>query len=520
MDRIAPPLLLVVALLVGSAPTSPTARGHSHADHSHAGVGDLSEDYLARLGSEVLIQNEADPSGRAGSGGRAVVHRPGGERIPAPDLVSKAPDPRLYRTGAPSFEPTLGVTKSGTIFFNGFVAGADHLGRPAEISPPQVLASFDDGATWKTVFQEHPFTADPYLYVDPDTSRVFTNNYGPPCHFISFSDDGGKEWSQLSPRACEINDHQTLFAGPAPKGGEKPEGYRNVVYFCGIGGGNGPASFRSMCTRSLDGGVTFSVTGEPAFVDDPSQRGDYGVPGNCNGGNGHGFVGSDGTVYLPRGWCGQPWLATSRDEGATWTRTQVADNGMPCCAEELGTEIDISSHEAGVVADGAGRIYYVWVAADRLPYLSVSRDGGKTWGKPLMIGYPGIKEALLPGIAIGKRGGIAVVYMGSDNSPWNGTEVDGSYEDARWNAYITMSTNAAATRPIFYSATINSPAHPMWIGRCGPDPIKCAWGDFFDVIVAGDGTPWAALVDLCEQEDCSRGFGEGVVGRLVGGPSL
>ena len=29
------------------------------------------------------------------------------------------------------------------------------------------------------------------------------------------------------------------------------------------------------------------------------------------------------------GWCGQPYLAISHDEGQTWTKVQVAKNGMP-----------------------------------------------------------------------------------------------------------------------------------------------------------------------------------------------
>jgi len=151
----------------------------------------------------------------------------------------------------------------------------------------------------------------------------------------------------------------------------------------------------------------------------------------------------------------------------------------------------------------------------------VSRDGGKTWGKPLMIGPPGLREGLLPGITVGADGKIAVFYMGSTNSPWNPAkkEAEGSYENERWNAYVTMSVNADDKNPVFYSATLNDPKHPMWIGACGPDPIRCGWGDFLDIVVSPKGEAWAVAVDLCTGADCS-GSGEAVIGRLVGGPSL
>ncbi|HJP64899.1 MAG TPA: sialidase family protein [Actinomycetota bacterium] len=453
------------------------------------------------------------PPGERGSGGRAVVHHAGGRVLHSKKLEREAPDARLYRTGYPAFEPNLGVTDSGAVFYDGQSASGD----------PQVVRSTDHGATWEVVFSGHPTTLDPYLYVDPDTSRVFSEDYLV-CHLFSYSDDLGDTWTTPIPTACVYNaDHQTIFAGPPPAGGTKPRGYPNVVYLCSISAVISVASVMSACSKSLDGGRTFVPTGLPAYYDDPRLEGDLGIPGNCNGANGHGFVGPDGTVYLPRGWCGQPYLAMSRDEGLTWTRVQVAANGMPCCGTVatipgVGT-VGLHTHESGVVADDRGNVYYAWVAADRLPYLAISRDGGRTWGAPMMIGRPGVREALLPAIAIGSAGKIAVLYIGSTNSPWNGTSVVGGYADTTWNAYITMTVDALDRDPIFYSANLNATSQPLWKGSCGPDPERCGWGDFFDIRVGPDGTPWAAAVDLCNERGCS-GFSEGVVGRLVGGPSL
>lgn len=419
------------------------------------------------------------------------------------------PEARLFRTGYDTWEPTMGVTDEG-VFFN---ASLDYGG--------VIVGSLDGGKSWDTVFDGHKFTADPYMFVDEDTGRIFANDYAIPCHLVSFSDDDGKTWTTGTPAGCYDNaDHQTLFAGPPPEGGVEPVGYENVVYLCAIGFGASAASAGSWCSKSLDGGMTFVPTGAPAFTDDPRQSGDFGVPGLCNGANAHGFAGPDGTVYLPRGWCGQPWLAISKDEGATWERVQVSDLGMPCCAPvEDGVEGELYSHEAAVVADDDGNVYYAWVAADRLPYLVVSRDGGATWGKPLMIGRPGLKEALLPGMAIGPNGGVVVRYMGSENSPWNGEEATGSYDDERWNAYLTVVADPLARNPLLYTATVNDPEGPLWIGPCGPDPIRCGWGDFQDVVVDERGRVWSVDVDLCAGAD-GCGSSEAIIGSLVGGPKL
>ncbi|MDQ3953197.1 MAG: glycoside hydrolase, partial [Actinomycetota bacterium] len=233
------------------------------------------------------------PSGRADAGGRAVAHRSGGKPVDSREAAAGAPSARLFRTGYDSWEPTMGVTDDG-VFFN---ATLEYGG--------VVVRSADGGKSWKTVFDRHKFTADPYMFVDQDTNRVFANDYVIPCHLVSFSDDDGKTWTTGAPAGCYDNaDHQTLFAGPAPDGGTAPIGYENVVYLCSIGGGVSIGSTVSWCSKSLDGGLTFVPTGAPAFTDDPRQSGDYGVPGLCNGANAHGFVGRDGTVYLPRGWCG------------------------------------------------------------------------------------------------------------------------------------------------------------------------------------------------------------------------
>ena len=271
--------------------------------------------------------------------------------------------------------------------------------------------------------------------------------------------------------------------------------------------------------KSLDGGGSFMLTGTPAYGPRPgAETGTYGIPGVCDGATGHGFVDRKGTVYLPRGWCGQPFVAMSKDEGMTWTRVQVADNGFNA-GERGNTGWD---HEASLVADRAGNLYYLWVAHDYRPYLAISRDGGHHWSKPMMIAPPGVTQAALPALAIGPAatpGRIAFVFMGSTNAPTQPyPRAAVRYESATWNAYMGLSVDALAPDPVFYAAPVNDPRDPLVKGVCAP--VRClAEYDFIDVQVGFDGTPWAVMVDACFDGTCTP-LGEDIVGRLVGGPSL
>jgi hypothetical protein len=379
-------------------------------------------------------------------------------------------------------------------------------------------------------------TLDPFLYVDKRTDRVFNVDlFGVACSAISTSDDGGDSFA--SSTICNHTDHQNLFTGPAPEGGEQPDGYENVTYYCSIDGGAlGAFGTLTACSRSLDGGATWQRTLMPAFTDDPSQsQGNLGVPGHCGGATGHGAVAPDGTIYLPRGYCGQPYVAISRDEGDSWERVQVAGNGV--LVGPGGTE----EHEANVAIDAAGTVYYTWTAQDRLPYLAVSKDGGRTWGKPVLISPPGVGEGWDPFIDVGEPGRIAINYLGTTNSPGppfcvkaisdsQCENADGSagrpitdWEETRWFGFMAVSVDAAGPNPTFHTAPVGSFEDPLSMGACGP--LRCQQQyDFLDVVIGPDGTPWASFVDGCAPgadapPECVA-LGTGIVGHLTGAPPL
>lgn len=386
----------------------------------------------------------------------------------------------ISRTGRSSGEPTIGVTRDGV-----FVSAIQDNFRV------DVLRSGDFGASWEVVspslagVNAHLVSYDPYVYGDPATHRVFTVDLTIACSYLSYSDDGGKSWTS-NPLACgrPINDHQTLFAGPPAV--SAPIAYPRVVYYCF----SDVAS--SACSKSLDGGVTFASTGSVAFpAIDPETA------GFCGGLHGHGAVGADGTVYLPREYCGQPFLAISRDEGATWSRVKVSVMGVR------------PNDDPAVAVDLRGGLYYSFIGEGRLPYLTTSRDGGKTWSRPVMIAPPGIAAVALLTMNVAPDGRLGFAYMGTTDKRHPKT----------WDGYIAATGNALARRPTLVTGRVNRSVDPLKRGECGPGRCGEEILDFIDVVVGPDGTIWASFVDACDEKCASSGLesgNEGLVTRLVG----
>ena len=447
------------------------------------------------------------------AGPAASVHTYDGRPIGDPARTARAPKPEILQTNETGFEPTLGVTGDGTIFTVGGTCDTP-VGQSAPFAP--VLRSQDGGENFTDASPRlpdgspsHPKSLDPYLYVDKDTDRVFTTDVVDPagCNPFSFSADKGSTWT--TSQVCSLSDHQNVFTGPPPKNGAQPRGYPNVVYYCSIDAG-ALAGFSkgTGCAKSLDGGLTFARTGQLPYTFDPAKS--QGEATRCDGGTGPGFVDREGTIYLPRGFCGQPFLAISRDEGATWTRVQVAD-------KPLGFQIaggnKVYNHEATVAVDAVGNVFYTWAAEDRLPYMAISRDGGKTFGPPRMMGAPGVKEAWNPTIELGPDGRLAFTYVGSTNSP--GPPFKGDYEGVTFNGYMAVTDDALAEQPTFYTATVNDPADPLIKGLC--EPVRCGQQfDFNDVVLDRAGTAYASLIDACTAEKCEDFLGRLIVGRLPG----
>jgi len=433
--------------------------------------------------------------GQAGSGPRGFVYTAGGKLLEG----RTGPDALLWRTGYGSWEPSLGILKSGSIFFSARNTNVD----------PGVVRSRDGGRTWeeKTPVQ-HEISLDPFVWVDEVTGRVWANDIegSVTCPPLSYSDDEGETWTTST--VCGQFDHQSLFSGPPAT--STPTGHPHVAYFCAItGGALAGSSTMTGCSRSRDGGTTFIPGASNPF---PARQAPEGYDENpwCDGAAGHGTTGPDGTVYLARGWCLEPYLAVSRDEGDTWERIRLP-----------GDLLAPGSHEANVAVDRAGTVYVTWVDAKRRAVVTYSRDGAKTFVDPIDVTPPGTSQASLPNIDAGDAGRIAVTFLAGTHSP------DAPEESKTWNGYIVTSANMTAAQPVFHGGPINDPADPLWRGSC--DTTRCGnIGDFLDVEITPDGTPIAALVDSCPTDggktctnfDVHLPRGEAVMGQLIGGPPL
>ena len=429
--------------------------------------------------------------------------------------------PCRYDTGARALEPSLGFTRDGRLLFQGWELQPGSVGG---LPPTPVVRRANAAlAEWEDVSPLGPLQSlDPYLEVDPRTGRIFSVNFtgGGQCSSVSSSDDDGESWRHSPVAACAGFDGQSVTTGPPVT--STPVGYPSLVYYCT---GASPASAHPatspVCSKSLDGGLTFLPTGDTPWplADETAQDDVFGPWA------GNPVVAPDGTLYIPKRHQGQPEVAWSRDEGATWTRTRIASNGS-------------GGQTPRMAVDRHGRLAVAYVGADHLPYLVRSSDGARTWSAPLALTPPGLREAALPWPAIGPGGRILIAYVGSEDSPavapyyaycnslLSSCE-EGAYATTTWNGYMTLVDGAWKGRPRLRTTTVNPPGEPLFVGGCSADGACKATLDFIDADFGPDGDPYAAFVDDCkltrdftpifgpDLAACSDHLGEGIVARLV-----
>ena len=382
--------------------------------------------------------------------------------------------------GEKTFEPTMGAAPDGSLYFSTTPGNGVAVGYGASISK-----STDGGATWKDVGakiagRRVPVeTNDPYIYVDPSTGRVFEFHMSPilTCATLSYSDDAATTWT-TNPVGCGPTgawDHQTMVAA-------KPRtlpttGYPNILHQCVN------AVYAEMCSRSLDGGLTWS----PSTVAWPNDKIS---PANlCGTQTGHLAAAPDGTLYLPTSDCGTfPTVGISRDDGLSWERVKIADIPMPF--DDPAVAVDSEGNVYAAFYDGLGQLF-----------LSTSRDAGETWTTPVKMTTPQITAAKLA-MTVGDPGKIALAFVGTGSIP--GQEAGKKSLDAasaaavRWGAFLTTSTDALSESPTFSTVEATG-TDPLFQGAeaCGPG-LRCAYiVDFIEATITPDGKPYGAFVDGC-----------------------
>lgn len=417
-------------------------------------------------------------------------------------------------TGYPGFEPTMGITSDGAVFFSSIDTYDLETLQGLRI----VLRSTDEGLSWTDVTPRLPTgtsfpprSLDPYVHIDALTDRVFVSQLLGGCATLSWSDDSGATWTN-NPFGCGMagfQDHQTVFtSAPTTTPGLL---YPNVVWYCA------QRIVDSGCATSRDGGLTFGpfrplvYNGvEPSTLNpnvaDPMHSG-----GTCDPSTAHGVAAPDGTVYLPTARCGVPMVAATKDEGLTW-RTSVISNDV--LASDYNGHM---AHEVPVTVDAAGTVYATWIDEDRHLRLSLSSDDGATWTTPMTVNPPTIGTTAIPTIVAGADGRVQLAYYGTDQSP----EAADIGEGTEWHAYVSVIQDVWRDDPIVATLPVNDLQDPMARGPTSgiirhddcSDPACAGIGDFIDAVVGPDGRTWFALIDECV-EDCAAYPAIGNNGRL------
>ena len=434
--------------------------------------------------------------------------------------------PCRYETAFGAAEPSFAFGADGRLLL---AAWHTHLNTPGGLPPyDQVIRSNGSYTGWLDVsptgVEQHPQSFDPQLLVDRRTGRVFSVDFlsdgQPACSTISWSDNEGNSWS-TSPLACGGFDGESIGVGPPVS--STTIGYPDIVYYCtGTTPTSAPPTTTPECSKSLDGGALFTLTGAPPYPPFSPIQDTFAPWG------GDPLVGPDGTLYVPKRFNSQPWIAISHNEGLSWTDVQVAHNG--------------SGGEANRGAlDSRGDIYYGYVdSRHHEPYLVYSRDEGKTWSKPIALAPPGVTEGALPRPAADPKhpGRVAVAWLGSTNTSGHAPFYaycdvliqpcsDANYAHATWNGYLTEIQNVFAGRPVVQTATVDPSSRPLFTGGCSADGACKANLDFIDAQFGPDGTAWGVFVDDCAWKRqyqpifnqgvgrCEDGVGEGIFERLV-----
>lgn len=380
-------------------------------------------------------------------------------------------------------EPNIGVTSSGNIF----VSVLD-----------EVYRSSNGGKDWELVFTfttpnypetEDEFgTADPMLWVDPITDRVYSNHMHPAilCSYLAWSDDEGEPgtWTER-PAACGVPylDHQKVMT--APHGPNSPfpahPAYPNALYIC-----VNKLEFGTWCAVSHDGGITYPYDRQIYQPDQPF----------CAYINGHPAPFPDGTVAVGLGGfgsvCDRPaTVVVTQDDGLTWS-------SRVCAPEQGQTEID---PDITVTPDGTA--YMLYRGWDQLHYLMRSTDNFQTCDV-FRVSPPDHTMGVFAGITSGDDGRIAMGYLATrDEQAGDGRTPSNATPGTTWHAYVTVSENADSENPVFVTQQVTPEEDPVqvgcvWMMGGGGGPQRCRnLLDFIDMVRDDDGRFYVAITDGC-----------------------
>ena len=419
--------------------------------------------------------------------------------------TSASPSYRVYTSpkgiGDNAGEPTLGVDpKTGQVLFQAMLQTLN-------------VSSFDrpkaGQATWVDTapFITSRDTFDPILEMDPKTGRTFVSQLTLACSLMAYTDDRGESWTDV-PLGCgagSMFDHQSIGIGPYVKGGPlstAPHTYPNVVYYCA----QDVASAK--CAPSVDGGNTFL----PAVVA-------Y-TTGECHLGGifGHLKSAPDGTIYLPPRYCPNLFegsfevgVAVSEDNGLTWETRTVPGSGYG----------DAGHGSVATATDGT--VYLSW-GSGSFPgggpvAVSVSRDKGQKWTKPVKLGREyKIANSRFPTAVAGDGNRAVIAYLGTaEEGDASAAAFQGS-----WHLYASHTYDGGKTWK-----TVRVTPTPVQVGPICTAGTTCGSSrnllDFNDMVVDRMGRVYIGFARGClKARGCTTADREdkAAIARLTGGRGL
>lgn len=411
-------------------------------------------------------------------------------------------------TGLAGAEPNIGVTSDGALFVTTF----DNLQR-----------SKDQGRTWEKVWtyvtpgypttEDILSTADPMLWVDPDTDRVYVQHMvSTQCTWMAFSDSLGDPGTFVErPMMCEIPliDHMKIMTAHYGPGMPKPENplYPNVFYMC-----SNKLDLGTWCATSFDGGLTFDFAG-PVHSQDVL----------CANINGHPVAWPDGTMGVPLGvgWganCERPpTVYVTETNGIGIPSNPVTGPATGWAARACAPDFRQVEIDPDLTTTPDGTSYMLFRHEDQLHYLMRSTDKFVTCDV-FKVNPPEITVGVFAAITSGDDGKVALAWLGTTDEQDDDYGVGPSFARGGtvWHAYVTTILDAAAEDPTFVHQRVTPDEDPVqigcvWLQGGGGGPHGCRnMLDFIDMVTDREGRVFVAITDGCTPRNGCAGDTESI----------
>ena len=352
-----------------------------------------------------------------------------------------------------------------------------------------VWRSRDDGSTWQLKPSSFaPGVQNPRFrpcnaangggdadVITDRTGRIYFADLWVVSSVVGVSTDQGETWS-CNPIATSTPEIDRPWLAPSPTADGKGPNVDAYLAYRDAGSVGPMVPYAGVVAKPLeihldvtrDGGRTWTKANSYAK--------------NAVGFAGPIFTGRDGTLYQVYQYESSVYLMRSTDQGRTVRIAKVADR--------VGTPSEV--WVAGDV-DAAGNVYVAWVEqGDWLTFFTRSTDDGRRWSTPMRLNPPASQSTVMPWVAAGKAGDVAVSWYGTASA----VIPDVAPASTRWYPWVARTAQGTSAFPAFEYATLSRA--PVRLGGLCSEGSLChdrKLGDFFEIDIARDGALIATFDD-------------------------